>query len=52
MGTGMSDRQFDAHIQSLYRQLEHVKRELESQGAKSESLEKIMKDMEEQLKRP
>ena len=50
---GMSDRQYDSVQKRLLRLLEVVKEELEAKhGVKSEKLELIMKDIEEELKRP
>ena len=47
----MTDRQFDSYMQSIYRNLETVKKEIEAKNVKSEHLEIMMKDIETQLKR-
>lgn len=49
---GMTDRQFDVHLKSLLRDLERVKDELAHSGAKSNELERLIKDIEDHLKRP
>ena len=50
---GMSDSQYQSGQRRLLRLLEVAKEELENKyQAKSETLETIMKDIEEELKRP
>ena len=50
---GMTDRQFDAFIAGLVRELEDVEKEiLTKYQGKSHKLERIRKDLEDQLKRP
>lgn len=48
---GMTDKQFDSHIRSTLRLLEVVKKEIEADGT-STMLETMIKDFEDQLKRP
>jgi len=48
---GMTDRQFDAYQKNLLRRLEIALKECKEQGTQVE-LEKIMQDLDEQLKRP
>ena len=48
---GMSDRQFDVHLQNMLRMLEQVKKEIELSG-NSEMLENLINDIRTQLKRP
>jgi len=49
----MSDNQYQSGQKRLLRLLEGVKEEIETKyNAKSEKLETIMKDIEEELKRP
>ena len=47
----MTDMQFETHLRSLLRQLEVIKKEVES-GGKSEMLDTIIKDIESALKKP
>jgi len=50
---GMSDRQFDVMQKKTLRELESVRQEIEAKyGGTSEKLEVMIKDIEEQLKRP
>ena len=49
---GMTDRQFDAYQRLLLRELIRIQEELDKTGAKSETLENLKKDIEEQLRRP
>ena len=51
---GMTDRQFDAYQKSLLRDLKRIEEEITkiADGAKSKALEGLIKDIEEQLKRP
>jgi len=50
---GMSDRQYDSVQKKLLRLLEGVKEELEvKHNVKSEKLELIIADIEDELKRP
>ena len=51
---GMTDRQFDAYQKSLLRDLKRIEEEVaEIAGEiKSKELESLIKDIEEQLKRP
>ena len=50
---GMTDKQFDAFIASLSRNLEAIEEELDiKHKVKSLKLEKLQKDLESQLKRP
>jgi hypothetical protein len=48
---GMSDRQFDAYKQTVLGRLEIALKEIEEKGSPIE-LKKLMKEFEEQLKRP
>jgi len=48
---GMTDRQFDSHQKNLLRRLEHALKEIEEKG-ETEELKEIIKDIDEQLKRP
>jgi hypothetical protein len=48
---GMSDRQFDAHQKNVQRRLEIALSEIKDKGTTVE-LEKIINDLDEQLKRP
>jgi len=49
---GMTDKQFDAYVQSVLRNLAIVKDEVQKSNGESPMLETIIKDMENQLKRP
>ena len=51
---GMTDRQFDAYQKSLLRDLIRIKEELEkiAGDVKIKELEILIKDIEEQLRRP
>jgi len=51
---GMTDRQFDAYLQSLLRDLKRVEEEVAalSVSAKSKSLDLLISDIEGQLKKP
>lgn len=50
---GMTDRQFDTFITGLVRELEDAEKEvMDKYQGKSEKLERIRKDLENQLKRP
>jgi len=51
---GMTDRQFDAYQKTLLQSLRRAAKEIEEikPNAKSESLEVIIRDIEDQLKRP
>jgi hypothetical protein len=50
---GMTDRQFDVHLRSTLRDLEDVRDEINKVGkVKSDKLERMIKDIEDQLKRP
>ena len=49
---GMTDRQFDVHLKAIFRDLEDVREEIsEKFQGKSEKLERMLKDLDEQLKR-
>ena len=50
---GMTDRQFDAHLKGLVRELEDIRNEIkEKYQGESQKLERLLRDFEEQLKRP
>jgi len=51
---GMTDRQFDSYQTRLLRELERIEEEVLSitGGKRSESLEKLKRDIESELKRP
>jgi len=49
---GMTDKQFDAYVLGQLRRLEQAKSDLAKDGAKSEVLDLMIKDLQEQLKRP
>ena len=50
---GMTDRQFDTHQKRILRLLEKVKEEITTSGnSQSQTLDTMMKDIEEELKRP
>ena len=50
---GMTDKQFDSHIAGLVRELEDIRDEIEEKyQAKSEKLERILRDFKSQLKKP
>ena len=49
---GMTDRQFDVHLQGLVRDLKRIQKQLASTGAKNDELDELIKDYEAQLKRP
>lgn len=50
---GMTDRQFDTFLTGLVRELEDAAKEIESKyQGKCDKLERIRKDLENQLKRP
>jgi len=49
---GMSDKQYESNQKRLLRLLEVVKNELAAKKVKSDMLEQIMKDIEDELKRP
>jgi hypothetical protein len=51
---GMTDRQYDSHQKYLLRELERIRKEAEelTGGKKIESLDKLIKDTEDDLKRP
>jgi fructosamine-3-kinase len=49
---GMSDRQFDAFLKSHLGRLETAKKELQEKGITSKELDKVIQEIDEQLKRP
>ena len=49
---GMTDRQFDVYLKSLLRDLERVRNEITESGTTSNELERMIKDIEEHLRRP
>ena len=49
---GMTDRQFDLYLKSHLRELKRALEEVKRTGGNSEILESIIKDFEEELKRP
>lgn len=50
---GMTDHQFDSYMLSLVRDLEDIKEEFQSKyQVKSDKLERLLKDLETQLKWP
>ena len=48
---GMTDRQFDAYIKNILHLLEITKDEIKTSGS-TKTLDQLMKNIEEQLKRP
>ena len=49
---GMTDRQFDSYIRGLLRDLRRIEEEMIAAGGKNKTLEILIKDLEDQLKRP
>jgi len=51
---GMTDRQFDSYQRALLRDLERIKEELKriAVGVESKELERLIKDIENELQRP
>jgi len=49
---GMTDRQFDAYTKGQLRDLERIQNELAQKGVKSEDLDRLIKDLQDQLNRP
>ena len=51
---GMTDRQFDVYLKGLLRELRDLEEELNrtASGVKLKKLETMIKDLEDQLKRP
>ena len=49
---GMTDRQFDVHLQGLVRELKRIQKQLASIGVTNDELEELITDYENQLKRP
>ena len=49
---GMTDRQFDAYQRSLLRELKRIEAEIAKSGVENADLDNLIKDIEEQLKRP
>ena len=51
---GMTDRQYDSHQKYLLRELERIREEVEklTNGLKVKSLDKLIEDTENDLKRP
>ncbi|MCL2203271.1 MAG: hypothetical protein FWB88_04975 [Defluviitaleaceae bacterium] len=50
---GMTDRQFDVHLTSILRDLEDIRQEIkEKYEGESEKLERLARDIDNQLKRP
>ena len=49
---GMTDKQFDAYTKGLLRQLEMVEKELKEKSVNSPTLTQMIKDLDEQLRRP
>jgi len=48
----MTDRQFDIHLMNLLRDLKRIQEQLKNEGVTNKELDAIIKDYEEQLKRP
>jgi len=49
---GMTDRQFDLHLKGLLRDLKRIQTELSRDGVSNAELDTMIKDLEEQLRRP
>ena len=49
---GMTDKQFDAYTQGQLFVLEKIQEELAEKGVKSADLDKFIKNLQDQLKRP
>ena len=49
---GMTDRQFDAYQENLLERLKDAQRENEEKGITNTALDRIIKTLENQLKRP
>jgi hypothetical protein len=49
---GMTDRQFDIYLKSLLINLKRSLEEIKAGGGSSETLEMVIKDLEDELKRP
>jgi len=49
---GMTDRQFDAYTKMQLHILKNIQNELAQKGVKSQLLDEMIKDLQDQLKRP
>lgn len=49
---GMTDKQFASYQKSLLRDLKRAQEELKAAGTASPSLDEVIKDIEDELKRP
>lgn len=49
---GMTDKQFASYQKSLLRDLKRAQQELQAKGISSQNLDEVIKDFEDELKRP